>query len=98
MAGKQQQESDPAVVAYLNEVEELALRGPREGYVRLEERRRQARKEGRLRALQAWEAARVGAGVDLGAACIQARARGVIARRSRAASARALTSPPGPGM
>ena len=56
MASSTQEETNPEVIDYLKDVNNAALRGPREGYVRLEEHRRHKREESRLTALLEWEA------------------------------------------
>lgn len=57
MAKSIHQETDPQSVAYKNEADAGAKRGPRKNYVTREQLRKQKRELGRSKALEEWEAA-----------------------------------------
>lgn len=55
MARLNQQQTNPKVQAYIDEVEKAAARGPRKNYTKANEARKEERKIARLTALDVWE-------------------------------------------
>ena len=102
MAGNQQQESDPAVVKHLGDVDHDALRGPRKSHVRIAEQRNVLRRESRLTALQEWESSSRGTAVNKAVSKVQARMKGIVVRKQmrpllRGPAAGAANDGPGGG-